>query len=193
MKKQTNPQSSTDLSNHFLIAMPSLNGSLFGHSITFICEHNEQGAMGIVINHPLRLTLDDIFVHLKINDVQALHPEAILAGGPLHTAHGFVLHETSDKHWESTQAISENVSLTTSQDILRDIAHNKGPRHNLVALGCAGWGPGQLEAEIADNAWLTMPANSEIIFNTAIEHRAATAAAQLGINLALISPDAGHA
>ena len=186
--------SSNNLTGHFLIAMPSLNGSAFSHTITYICEHNEQGAMGIVINHPLKLNLDDVFAHLQIDDISASRSDAILAGGPVQTERGFVLHEHSDnKQWQGTQTIANNICLTTSQDILNDMAHNQGPEHSLVALGYAGWSAGQLEAEIAQNAWLTTPADNDIIFRTPIEKRAKAAAAKLGIDLSLISPQAGHA
>ncbi|MGK0440865.1 MAG: putative transcriptional regulator [Pseudohongiellaceae bacterium] len=183
----------TNLTGHFLIAMPSLNDSAFGNTITYICEHNEQGAMGLVINHPLQLNLDDVFAHLNIEDITTAHTDHILAGGPVQTERGFVLHEQqSNLQWEGTQTIADDICLTTSQDILTDIAHNKGPEHSLVALGYAGWGAGQLEEEIAQNAWLTTPADNDIIFRTPIERRASAAAAQLGIDLTLISPQAGH-
>ena len=184
----------TNLTGQFLIAMPSLNGSAFSNTITYICEHNESGAMGLVINHPLELNLDDVFNHLNIEDIASKHSEHILAGGPVQTERGFVLHEQeADKHWESTQAIADGICLTTSQDILDDMAHDKGPEHSIVALGYAGWGAGQLEDEISQNAWLTAPADNDIIFRTPIEKRASAAAAKLGIDLSLISPDAGHA
>ncbi|WP_026244403.1 YqgE/AlgH family protein [Dasania marina] len=189
-----NETTSSNLTGHFLIAMPSLNGSAFGHTITYICEHNEQGAMGIVLNHPLQLNLDDIFAHLEIDDVSATRPDAVLAGGPVQTERGFVLHEHhQDKTWQGTQSLANNIYLTTSQDILDDMAHDRGPEHSLVALGYAGWGAGQLEAELAENAWLTTPADNDIIFRTPIEKRASAAAAKLGIDLSLISPQAGHA
>ena len=149
--------------------------------------------MGIVINHPLDLSLDEIFRHLDIADISHPHEAHILAGGPVQMDRGFVLHRSTDSHWESTIRVSEQIALTTSQDILTAIAHDKGPRDSLVALGYAGWGAGQLELELADNAWLTTPADSDIIFNTPVEHRAKAAAAKLGIDLALISPLAGHA
>ena len=173
--------------------MPCLNDSAFGRTVTYICEHSDKGAMGIVINHPLHLKLDEVFDHLNIEDITAKHPEYILAGGPVQTERGFVLHDNQEQHWEATQAISKDISLTTSQDILADMAHDKGPERSLVALGYAGWEAGQLEAEIAENAWLTAPASSDIIFNTPPENRASAAAASIGIDLALISPDAGHA
>lgn len=184
--------SSTNLKDHFLIAMPALNDGIFAHSITYICEHNEQGAMGIVINHPLDLSLDEIFQHLEIDNASK-HKERILAGGPVHMDRGFILHRRTDENWDSTLEVSDQISLTTSQDILTAIAHNEGPRDSIVALGYAGWGEGQLEHELAENAWLTAPADSDIIFNTPIEKRASAAAAKLGIDLALISPQVGHA
>jgi putative transcriptional regulator len=181
------------LKDHFLIAMPSLNDSEFGHSIAYICEHTEQGAMGIVLNHPTSLQLDEILAHLEIEDIRSPHPDRIIAGGPVQTDRGFVLHRSDQQDWDSTLHITEQISLTTSQDILKAMAHNQGPTERLVALGYAGWSAGQLEQEIAENAWLTTPADSDIIFNTPFEEKANAAAAKLGIDLNLISPEAGHA
>lgn len=181
------------LKDHFLIAMPGLTGGLFANSITYVCEHNEHGAMGIVINHPLDLSLDEIFEHLEIRDIKQPHSEKILAGGPVQMDRGFVLHRRSLKKWQSTLPVSDQIELTTSQDILNAIAHDEGPAESLVALGYAGWSAGQLEQEIASNAWLTTPADSEIIFKTPVELRAKAAAAKLGVDLSLIAPGAGHA
>ena len=183
----------TSLKDHFLIAMPTIGDGIFAHSITYICEHNEQGAMGIVINHPLDLSLDEIFEHLEIENVQTPHQDQILAGGPVHMDRGFVLHRNTETSWDSTIQVSDQIALTTSQDILTAIAHDEGPSDSIVALGYAGWSEGQLESELADNAWLTAPADSDIIFNTPIEKRASAAAAKMGIDLSLISPTAGHA
>lgn len=184
----------SSLKGQFLIAMPSISEGIFAHSITYICEHNEQGAMGIVINHPLDLSLDEIFQHLEIDDINSKHSDHILAGGPVHMDRGFVLHPcTKDDAWASTIRISDNIQLTTSQDILTAIARDKGPAESLIALGYAGWSEGQLEVELAENAWLTAPADNDIIFNTPVENRAKAAAAKMGIDLALISPNAGHA
>jgi putative transcriptional regulator len=185
--------SHTSLKNHFLIALPAIDDGIFANSITYICEHTEEGAMGIVINHPLDLKLDEIFNHLEIPDINTPHEDNILAGGPVHMDRGFVLHRNTDEKWESTLQISPNVALTTSQDILTAIAHDEGPQQSLVALGFAGWDAGQLESELAENTWLTAPADYDIIFNTPVEQRAKAAAAILGVDLALISPQAGHA
>lgn len=188
-----NANSFDSLKDHFLIAMPALNDSEFGHTITYICEHTKEGAMGIVINHPMTLQLDEVFAHMEIDDIQTPHPDYILAGGPVQTDRGFVLHKNSNRDWESTLKISDQISLTTSQDILAAMAHNEGPEASLVALGYAGWSAGQLENEIANNAWLTTPSDSDIIFKTPHEKKASAAAAIMGIDLVLISPEAGHA
>ena len=185
--------STASLKDHFLIAMPTIGDGLFANSLTYLCEHNDQGAMGIVINHPLDLSLDEIFEHLAIDDVQKTHTQRILAGGPVHMDRGFVLHRQTPNDWDSTLNISSQIALTTSNDILTAIARDQGPSDSLVALGYAGWSAGQLEQELTENAWLTAPADSDIIFNTPIEQRASAAAAKLGIDLALISPQAGHA
>ena len=185
--------SANSLKDHFLIALPTITDGLFANSITYLCEHTEEGAMGIVINHPLDLSQDEIFQHLNIPDIKSPHDDHILAGGPVHMDRGFVLHRATEQNWDSTIRISGQIALTTSQDILAAIAHDQGPKDNLVALGYAGWGAGQLEEELAENSWLTVPADSSIIFDTPIELRAKAAAAKIGIDLALISPMAGHA
>ena len=185
---------STTLRNHFLIAMPGMEDARFSHSITYLCEHNEQGAMGIVINQPLEISFDDIFEHLDIADFTHHHADRVLAGGPVQTDRGFVLHRReSNKRWQSTLNVAADISLTTSRDILDAIAHDDGPRHSLIALGYAGWGPGQLERELAANAWLTVPADASVLFDVPMEKRAQVAAARLGINLDLLSSASGTA
>lgn len=181
------------LRDHFLIAMPTLSEGIFAHSLTYICEHSETGAMGIVVNRPLKLRLLEILEHLEIDGIRVHREDPVMAGGPVQTDRGFVLHRASERHWESTLRISDEIALTTSRDILAAIAHNEGPDDNLVALGYAGWSAGQLEEEIAANAWLTLPADTAIIFNTPIAQRVDAAAAQLGIDMALMAPGAGHA
>lgn len=181
------------LKDHFLIALPAIDEGIFANSITYICEHSDRGAMGIVINHPLDLRLDEIFEHLAISDIRYPHNEPILAGGPVHMDRGFVLHRSTPHRWDSTLQVTDQIALTTSQDILTAIAHDEGPEESIVALGYAGWGAGQLEQELADNAWLTIPADTDIIFKTPVEMRAKAAAAKFGIDLALLAPGAGHA
>lgn len=189
-----NAAMSDSLRNHFLIAMPGLRDSLFAHSITFLCEHDAHGAMGIVVNRPLDISFDDIFEHLEIRDFKRHHPQPVLAGGPVSTERGFVLHWRDDaRRWQATLDVTAEISVTTSRDILESIAHDDGPENPLIALGYAGWGPGQLEQELATNAWLSLPAEAAILFDTPLEQRAQTAASRLGINLDLMSSTFGNA
>jgi putative transcriptional regulator len=181
------------LSDHFLLAMPNLTEGIFSQSVTYLCDHGEHGAMGIVINHPLDVTVAEIFEHLNIR-CQAQHErEQVLAGGPVQTDHGFVLHRGGRADWESTMAVTEEIGLTASRDILTAIAGGEGPAEHLIALGYAGWAPGQLESELAQNSWLTLPADAEIIFRTPFQQRLNAAASRLGVDMNLISSTAGHA
>ncbi|MBN7797285.1 YqgE/AlgH family protein [Parahaliea mediterranea] len=181
------------LRNHFLLAMPTLTEGIFCQSITYICEHGESGAMGIVINQALDLSVAEIFDHLQIEATDDFSETPVMAGGPVQIDHGFVLHREPAKRWEASMRVTGEISLTTSRDILRAIAAGEGPRDYLIALGYAGWSAGQLEQELAENSWLTLPANSDIIFSTPHQRRLAAAAAQLGIDMNLISNQAGHA
>ena len=181
------------LRNHFLLAMPSLDEGIFSHSITYICEHGESGAMGIVINQPLELTVAEIFDHLQIKALKDFDEVPVMAGGPVQIDHGFVLHRAMKAEWEASIKVTDEITLTTSRDVLRAIANGSGPEEHLIALGYAGWSSGQLEQELAQNSWLTLPADNDIIFNTPCEQRMSAAAAQLGIDMNLISGQAGHA
>ncbi len=180
------------LCDHFLIAMPNMEDTSFAQSVTYICEHNERGAMGIVINNPMPMVLQEIFVQMNLSDTAKQGNKIILAGGPVQSERGFVLHP-SDTQWHSTIKVSDDISLTASRDIIAAMAEGQGPSACLIALGYAGWGEGQLEAEIAANSWLTVPADKNIIFNTPFEQRWTVAALALGINVSLISSTAGHA
>ncbi len=183
----------SNLTNHFLIAMPGLKDSNFFHTVTYICEHNEDGAMGIVLNRPTDLHLNDIVQQLDIPPGEgAAGEQVIFMGGPVQTDRGFVLH-TPGEGWDATMAITPEISITTSRDILRAIAAGEGPEKSLIALGYAGWGPGQLEQELSANAWLSGPADPEIIFDLAPERRWEAAARLLGVDLNLLSGEAGHA
>ena len=186
-------KSSDCLRDHFLLAMPCLSEGIFSHSITYICEHGESGAMGIVINQPLDLSVDEIFEHLQINPRQDFSDMPVMAGGPVQIDHGFVLHRKCDTRWEASLKVTSEITLTTSRDILRAIANDNGPDDHLIALGYAGWAAGQLEQELAENSWLTLPADSDIIFSTPADQRLGAAAALLGIDMNLISGEAGHA
>jgi putative transcriptional regulator len=182
-----------DLTNHFLIAMPGLQDPNFARTVTYVCEHNDQGTMGIVVNRPMNLVLGEMLDQLEI---QSTEPSAsgiqIYLGGPVQTDRGFVLH-TGGQGWDSTLRITPEVSVTTSKDILEAIAQGRGPEHTLVALGYAGWSSGQLEEEMSANAWLSGPANDEILFRMPPEQRWLAAARLLGVDMNLLSGEAGHA
>lgn len=181
------------LRHHFLLAMPSLSEGIFAHSLTYLCDHGPEGAMGIVVNRPLDLTLGEIFEHLDLDGDSQRGGEPVLAGGPVQTERGFVLHTPTLEQWEATLPLTETLALTTSRDILDALAQNRGPRQALVALGYAGWSAGQLEEELAANAWLTLPADNSLIFDVPFAERLDVAASRLGIDLHLMAPGAGHA
>jgi putative transcriptional regulator len=181
------------LTNQFLIAMPSMADQNFSQTVTYICEHNEGGAMGIVVNRPMELHLNDILQQLDIADAASiLGEEVIYIGGPVQPERGFVLH-SGDKSWDSTLRITPQISVTTSRDILESIAAGEGPDNRLIALGYAGWAGGQLEEEISANSWLSGPADSQILFHMPPEKRWRAAAQLLGVDLDLLSSDVGHA
>lgn len=180
------------LQDHFLVALPSLCEGIFAHSLIYLCEHNREGAMGIIINRPLDMQVDEILEQLEYDDC-APHAEPVFAGGPVHTDRGFVLHRRDQRHWEASIEVSRDIALTTSLDILDAIAHQQGPSRNLIALGYAGWGPGQLEEELQDNTWLTLPASQQVIFDTPAEQRLDAALSSLGISFAQLGSDSGHA
>lgn len=183
----------TSLSNHFLIAMPSLSDPNFHHTTTYLCEHNEEGALGIVINRPMEMQLADILDHMEITtEIEAVATQTVYMGGPVQNDRGFVLHEPVG-NWEATLQVTDSIGLTSSRDILEAIAQGRGPQHALISLGYAGWGGGQLEEELAANAWLSGPASRKVVFETPIEQRWAAAAALIGVDLNLLSGDAGHA
>lgn len=180
------------LRDHFLIALPGLRDSIFSSSITYVCDHNEHGAMGIVLTHPLNIYLNDVFDQLAIKYDPSAYSVPVLAGGPVNVQQGFVLHRDQGE-WDSTLQIADDVCLTASRDIVNAIAENRGPAGAQFALGYAGWSSGQLEEEIAANSWLTIPAEKAIIFDVPISERRAAVEKHLGVNLNLISRVAGHA
>jgi putative transcriptional regulator len=181
------------LNNHFIIAMPSLSDPNFHHTATLICEHNEDGALGIIINRPLGINLGDILDHMDIKASSGtIAAQPVYMGGPVQGDRGFVLHEPLG-NWDSTLKVTENTGVTSSRDILEAIACGTGPEKSFITLGYAGWGPGQLEQEIAANAWLSGPASTRIVFDIPYEQRWEAAAALIGVNLKLLSGEAGHA
>ena len=175
-----------------LIATPVIGSGFFNRSLTYLCHHDADGAMGIVINQHLDLALSDLLEHLDIETVSDLSDYQVLAGGPVGTEQGFVLHRGGPK-WEGSRAVGEDLSLTTSRDILCALAVGDGPQDYLVALGYAGWGPGQLEEEVSGNSWLTVPADRRILFQVAADDKLAAAGQQLGIDIDLLTAQAGHA
>ena len=183
----------SSLKDYFLLAMPGLNDPNFSQSVVYICEHNADGAMGLIINQPLDIPVKAIFDQLDLKYLDECGNSLIFDGGPVQRDRGFILHPTAQQQWESTVSIGEGISLTASKDILKDIALGKGPDRALITLGYSSWGAGQLEQEIAQNSWLTIPADSAIIFQTDCADRAGAAASTIGLDLAMLSPDAGHA
>jgi len=182
-----------NLTNHFLIAMPAMTDPFFAKSLTYVCEHNDKGAMGIVVNRPISLTLSELFAQINMPLKPAdLEDVLVHFGGPVQTDRGFVLHDTVG-NWQSTLQVNEHIGLTTSKDILQEVGEGQGPQHMLVTLGYAGWSEGQLEQELADNAWLSVPANEHILFDLPAEERLPAAMALLGIDFASLSDEAGHA
>ena len=182
------------LTNQLLIAMPGMEDPNFATTVTLICEHNDDGALGIVINRPLRLDLAGLYEQL---DLQAASNDAgrqpVMSGGPIGTERGFVLHDPGATTFENSIAVSGDILLTVSRDILDAMAAGSGPAHALVALGYAGWQPGQLEAELLANSWLTTPATPDLVFETPVAERWTRAAESMGIDLTRLAPDAGHA
>jgi putative transcriptional regulator len=188
-----------NLTGHFLIAMPALTDPYFSKSVTFICSHSEDGAMGVVINRPTDLTYDALFekINLELNDSK-IAQKPVLYGGPVQPDRGFVLHEPNGVEWDSSITIAENTSLTTSKDILEAVSKGSGPEKMLLTLGYAGWTPGQLEQEIAQNAWLSVQAKDvnalhQILYDMHHEQKLDATMALLGINFGMLSDEAGHA
>jgi len=182
----------TYLTNQFIIAMPNLADPNFFHTVAFLCQHNEDGALGIVINRPTDMKLGEIFKQMDINVTALATAEIpVFAGGPVQQERGFVVH-TGGGDWNATMAVSETISLTTSRDVLEAIAAGEGPEQYLIALGYAGWGAGQLEKEIMDNAWLNTPCGQQVLFDTPVNLRWSAAADQIGIDISQLTAPAGH-
>ena len=187
------PMSEFNLTHNFLIAMPAMQEGAFAGTLTYICEHNENGALGIVVNRPISLTVGEMFDQIKIPLHQPkLVKMPVYFGGPVQTERGFVLHDTQG-NWESTLRINDKLALTTSKDILEAMAGGQGPRNMIVTLGYAGWDQGQLEHEVTENIWLTVPASEHILFDLPPEERLAAAMALLGVDYASLVEEAGHA
>lgn len=187
-------ESNTSLTDQFLIAMPDMTNPHFDHTVSYICEHNENGAMGFVINRPMGITIRDLFKQVDIdclpNCTHADHQ--VFFGGPVERERGFVLH-TGTSDWSASMPVTENLSITTSLDILEAIGKNKGPESFLLVLGYAGWGAGQLEEEMLDNTWLSGPAKHELLFTPDCSDCWQQAAQLIGVDLHHLHYQAGHA
>lgn len=184
----------SSLQNHFLIAMPTLNDPYFERSLMYVCEHNADGAMGLVINSPTQMTLKQLLEQAD-KDAQVEQDKAeqiILAGGPVSQERGFILH-SPQSGWSSSILLSDDIMVTTSKDILGVLGNQHGPKRSLVTLGYAGWTAGQLEQELQDNAWLTVEADTHILFETPIHQRWQAAVNKLGVDVWQLAPDSGHA
>lgn len=186
-----------NFTNQFLIAMPSLNGGAFAGSVVYLCEHTENGALGLVINKPIEITLRSLFEKIDLSLARAdMFDSPVYFGGPVQTERGFVLHEPLDEaggHYSSSLKISGGLEMTTSKDVLEALACGGGPRKVLITLGYSGWGPGQLEKEMRQNSWINVNAEPAIIFDTPVEKRYKNALSLLGIDLRMLSHAAGHA
>ncbi len=182
-----------NLTGHFLIAMPAMQDPYFSKSLTYICEHNQDGAMGVVINRPTDMPLEKLFEQIKLalnNSSVAKKP--VHFGGPVQLDHGFVLHKPAG-NWQSTIAVHGDTALTSSKDILEAVANGNGPEKMIVTLGYAGWSAGQLEEEMRLNAWLSVKADEHVIFDTPTEHKLNAAMHLLGVDFSQLSEQAGHA
>ena len=183
----------TPLANQLLIALPALADTNFSRSVALICQHDDDGAMGIVVNRASEYTLGEVLGQMGVEGGdEGLRAQIVLAGGPVHPERGFVLHD-GGLQWDSTMAIADALFLTTSRDILEAMAKGEGPRNAIVALGCAGWGSGQLEQELTENDWLTAPADPELLFDLPLESRWQAAAGRIGVDFAHLADYSGHA
>ncbi|PPD50441.1 MAG: YqgE/AlgH family protein [Methylotenera sp.] len=193
------PLENINLTGHFLIAMPAMTDSFFSKSVTFICTHNQDGAMGIMINRPTDITFETLFEKINVELLNiGVADKPVLYGGPVQPERGFVLHEITDGEWDSTVQIANNIALTTSKDILESVAIGHGPAKMLVTLGYAGWTSGQLEQEMMQNAWLSVQANDtetlhKILYDTDYDEKLSATLALLGVDPAMLSDVAGHA
>jgi putative transcriptional regulator len=188
--------SALNLANHFLIAMPSMQDPVFGGTVVYVCEHNENGVLGVVINKPTDMTMDVLFERIDL-EVEArggryLESAPIMFGGPVQDDRGFVLH-TPGARYSSSLTVTSDVAFTTSIDVLEAVAKGNGPERMLVSIGYSGWSPGQLEDEISRNGWLTVTADPRILFDMPIEERYVAAMKLLGIDPLMLTSEAGHA
>ncbi len=183
----------TPLANQLLIALPSLADPNFSRAVALICQHDSEGAMGLVINRPSEYTLGEVLEQMGIrSEDAALCERRVLAGGPVHPERGFVLHD-GERRWDSTLEIGDGLYVTTSRDVLEALAAGDGPSQSTIVLGCAGWGAGQLEQELSETTWLTTDSDPELLFSLPLETRWQAAAGRIGVDLARVTDYSGHA
>ncbi|WP_207458596.1 YqgE/AlgH family protein [Azospirillum sp. SYSU D00513] len=189
----TKTESSAYLTGQLLIAMPAMNDPRFQRSVIYLCAHNEEGAMGLVVNRLFgSVTFEDLLEQLDIEAKEPVPSMPVHYGGPVESGRGFVLHST-DYVRDGTLVVNDEVALTATIDILRAISEDRGPRRTLMLLGYAGWGPGQLDQEIQANGWLNVPCDEELLFDTNLESKWERSIAKLGVSLSMLSGEAGHA
>lgn len=181
------------LTGQLLVAMPGLMDPNFSGTVSLICEHNDDGAIGFIINQPLKMDLRSVLEQIGLEVSEHLAPAAVLSGGPVAIERGFVVHRTDDTQWQSSMKISEEISVTTSDDIIQAMAKGRAPGGATLILGYAGWAQGQLEQEIMENSWLTLPASTDVVFDTEFDQRLKVATFSAGIDFSRMSSDAGHA
>jgi len=188
--------SGLNLANHFLIAMPSIQDPVFGGTVVYVCEHNDKGVLGVVINKPTDMTMETLFDRVDLKLAEGLRAtvvdEPIMFGGPVQDDRGFVLHSPGGRY-SSSLSVTDDVAFTTSIDVLEAVASGGGPARMLVSIGYAGWSPGQLEEEISRNGWLTVGADARVLFDLPIEERYTAAIKLLGIDPFMLATEAGHA
>ena len=182
-----------DLTGHFLIAMPNMADARFSRTVTYICEHNEKGALGVIVNRPLEMNMADLYTQIEVPlTLHEIADNPLYFGGPVDAGRGFVLHQPVGE-WQSTLAVHDGVGLTTSKDILEALAAGHGPDKIMVSLGYSGWDAGQLESEMAQNAWLSVAADTHVLFDLPADERLLAAMGLLGVDYANLSDETGHA
>jgi len=182
------------LANHFLIAMPGLDDPNFSRGVALLCHHGSEGAMGLLLNRASDFTLGDVMAQMGLHDIDAsLAAQPVLSGGPVEPERGFVLHSPDGGPFESTFAISADIHLTTSRDVLEALARGAGPRRTVIVLGYAGWSAQQLDAELQQHAWLSVDASPEIVFDVPLPQRWDAAARLIGVDPAALASYSGHA
>ena len=200
-QKESNPAGRTreverkqgSLTGQLLVAMPGLSDPNFSGTVSLVCEHNDEGAIGFIINQPLQLELSSALEQIGLDVSQDIDRRPVLSGGPVAVERGFVVHRSSAAEWQSSMKISGDISVTTSDDIIRAMAAGTAPGGATLILGYAGWGRGQLEREIMENSWLTLPASTHVVFDTEVEQRLKVATFSAGIDFSRMSSEAGHA